>query len=383
MRAKKSNFISQFIKSAEGIKKCGPEDHIGSCLSILESSHSPVFVFDSSDKFLGILSVSEILYKKHLPFYTKAKNCLTPVHYFNKECTIFEAIRLMIESKIYTLPVFNEKKDVIGVIRGRDILDDVLNESQYRRILNETLKTKKAQVINEHKTMGEGYDYLREKNISRVILVDDKGKLKGIVSRKDIAGILLEPAGRQRFSMRKGSPTSHSFDEEKIRRIGHPLRKYAKINVLTYPASRPLASAAKCLLDSKLNSIVLVDGLMRPTGLISIRDLLSAALGLEEKADIPIVFHAHKSLMPALKDSILRLTQKFSKNFDKKKPIRLVYLYTKTVKNREKQISDYEITLQIKCVDGHVYVSAGTGKNFLTALRNCLKRVERQESNGL
>lgn len=383
MRAKKSNFISQFIKSAEGIKRCGPEDDIGSCLSILESSHSPVFVFDSSDKFLGILSVSEILYKKHLPFHTKAKNCLTPVHYFNKECTIFEAIRLMIESKIYTLPVFNEKKDVIGVIRGRDILDDVLNESQYRRILNETLKTKKAQVINEHKTMGEGYDYLKEKNISRVILVNDKGKLKGIVSRKDIAGILLEPAGRQRFSMRKGSPTSHSFDEEKIRRIGHPLRKYAKINVLTYPASRPPVSAAKCLLDSKLNSIVLVDGLMRPTGLISIRDLLSAALGLEEKADIPIVFHAHKSLMPALKDSILRLTQKFSKNFDKKKPIRLVYLYTKTVKNREKQISDYEITLQIKCVDGHVYVSAGTGKNFLTALRNCLKRVERQESNGL
>lgn len=379
MNLKDSNSIGQFIKPAEGIKRCGPEGEIGSCVSPLESSHNPVFIFDASDKFLGLLSISEILYKKHLPPHTKAKHCLTPAHYFTEECTIFEAIRLMLESRIYTLPVFNDKKEVIGVIRARDILSHIFSQTQNRDFIDENLKANEVISLGEHETAGEGYNLLREKNISRVVLVDEKGKLTGIVSRKDLAKIFTAPSSRQRFSTRKGNPVTNTFDEEKILRTEHPLKKYATINVLIYSASKPPFPAAKRLLDSKLNSIVLVDELMRPIGLISIRDLLIEALRLDAKADIPIVFHAHNSISQVLRSDILRMTQKFAKKFDKKEPVRTVYLYIKPLKNQANIINEYEMTLQIKCKDGDDYVGTEKGRDFLIVLRKCLKSVEKQE----
>src|SRR5690606_8078122 len=125
------------------------------------------------------------------------------------------------------------------------------------------------------------HQMLKDEGISRLLLVDDTGKLEGIVTRSDLANLLVAPSMKRRFPSEGSEGGFHSRGGEKEYREDHPVRRYAVTLVNTLPAGTKAHSLVSHLIESDHRSVVLVSRQQRPTGFLSVRDLLEAAAPAE------------------------------------------------------------------------------------------------------
>lgn len=109
---------------------------------------------------------------------------------FTPETDIIKAIDSMIEHQISGAPVLNENKELVGMISEKDcitvIIDSVyhnqpISTSKVAKYMTTNLKT----VSVEADVVDVASEFLK-KNYKRFPVIDEKGRLVGQVSRRDI-----------------------------------------------------------------------------------------------------------------------------------------------------------------------------------------------------
>ena len=128
----------------------------------------------------------------------------TAVVTIKRDADLHEAARLLSENKISGMPVVDDNNRVIGVISEADILilAGLKKEHTFRdilrNILGEPVPTKKGGnkvgdvmgfppiTSKADDDIGEVAKILDDRRIKRLPVVDDEGKLIGIISRADI-----------------------------------------------------------------------------------------------------------------------------------------------------------------------------------------------------
>jgi CBS domain-containing protein len=109
---------------------------------------------------------------------------------FTPETEIMEAIDSMIEHQISGAPVLNENKELVGMISEKDCIT-VIIDSVYHNQPISTSKVSKYMTTNikcvsvEADIVDVANEFLK-KNYKRFPVLDDKGKLVGQISRRDI-----------------------------------------------------------------------------------------------------------------------------------------------------------------------------------------------------
>lgn len=126
---------------------------------------------------------------------------------------IYEAGRLMIKHKVSGLPVIDNEGRIIGMITQADLLSlagipkgHVFNEFVMRYVLHRPspqlrtakrvgdIMTKDVVTVSPETTVKTVASILNRKGIKRVPVVDNEGRIMGIVSRADIVKIVCEDA---------------------------------------------------------------------------------------------------------------------------------------------------------------------------------------------
>ncbi|SHI69142.1 CBS domain-containing protein [Geosporobacter subterraneus DSM 17957] len=128
-----------------------------------------------------------------------------------EEMTVDETARILLENKISGVPVVDDQNQVIGIVSETDliyrekhlhipsfisILDGVIFlestkelEHQVRKMAAYKVRdvmTRKVLTIQEDTELEDIVDIIVEKRINRLPVVDQEGKLVGIVTRSDI-----------------------------------------------------------------------------------------------------------------------------------------------------------------------------------------------------
>ncbi len=134
--------------------------------------------------------------------------------------SILDAIKSLTENKISGLPVVDAEQKVIGIVSEKDILgyasqlhvvplrgssgwvSPYTDVSQLVRVKEgydllsrekvEKIMSKKVVIIHESTPLGEIASLMKKKNIHRIPVVNDAGKLSGIVTRADLLTYLAE-----------------------------------------------------------------------------------------------------------------------------------------------------------------------------------------------
>ncbi len=126
-----------------------------------------------------------------------------------------EAIKILAEKHIGGLPVVDDSGKLVGVISEGDLmwqeaevkppsyimlLDSVIyleNPGRYQRELHKALGQTVGEVMSDHpftikpdKSVKEAARLLNEKRIDRLPVVDDSGKVVGIITRGDVVRIM-------------------------------------------------------------------------------------------------------------------------------------------------------------------------------------------------
>ena len=144
------------------------------------------------------------------------KNVLS-VHFDDK---LEDAVKIMTGNKVSGLPVVDKENKIIGVITDRDLLvyseklkvvplfdysgwilplnyisDDVFYENNaklFARTRVEDVMSKKVVTVKESASWYDVVGLMKKHSINRIPVVDEKGKLAGIITRTDVLNHIEE-----------------------------------------------------------------------------------------------------------------------------------------------------------------------------------------------
>ena len=121
----------------------------------------------------------------------KAKTVMkTDVISVKKDTEIYEAIRIMVENNVTGLPVVNDDGTLAGVVTEKDVLR-LLYDAEDRQGKVEDFMTTNVVAFEQDDSLIEITESFIQNHFRRVPIVD-KGKLVGIISRKDIIAYILK-----------------------------------------------------------------------------------------------------------------------------------------------------------------------------------------------
>jgi CBS domain-containing protein len=104
-----------------------------------------------------------------------------------------EIARVLAEHRISGLPVLKMGREVAGVVTEADLLAAQASTAQHPALTAGQLMTTPAITIGPHVTIPAAARLMNTHHIRRVPVVDDKGMLIGIVSRRDLLSVFLRP----------------------------------------------------------------------------------------------------------------------------------------------------------------------------------------------
>src|SRR3989344_328612 len=129
--------IAPIINKGRLEHTASPDDTVLQALSKIKSTHEAVFVLDSNDQFLGLVSPYKILYQHKLLNQTKVSSVLIHPPTLTANSLITDTAAFMNSLRIYTLPVFGNNQHLIGYVGGGDLLRHVLKDPDLAKQLGE------------------------------------------------------------------------------------------------------------------------------------------------------------------------------------------------------------------------------------------------------
>jgi len=323
-----------------------------------------VVVFEGNE-FIGIISANELIDKDY-PIETKAKHLVKKnLPKIEGEIDFIKAAKTFLENKTKAIPIFSGE-ELMGFLYEKDFVrnsDICLSES--KKTTDDIASI--PEVIEENESIGKARAIVKEKNVSRLPVVDKEGILVGIVDIVDF----LKTVNPQEGVGRKDS-------------IGDYVPEY-KLSVTTIMNSKPLFVEGKIscneaikLMKKHNSSYILITKEKKPVGIITSKDILEMIASLEKKKGIYVQITGLEEIENSFdRDKIDDIIEEKIKKIGKiHKNIRYLFIHIKTHQKKGEQ-KLYSIRTRISTPVG-LFVSKYSNWNSITAVEEVLDRLDRQ-----
>ncbi|GAB4314589.1 MAG: hypothetical protein Kow0069_16100 [Promethearchaeota archaeon] len=169
-----------------------------------------------------------------------------------------DAVRKMVENDVGAIPVVESDK-LLSIFTERDVMHlfHVLVLLSGKRL--QFSPRADVVTISPDTTIGDAARTFTEKHFRRLPVVDDSGRVVGMVTTTDIVNAAYS-LGR-------------SFAEV----LNEPVRKVMIMRVRHLPAGSPLDQAVRVMSENNFGSMLYVDEAGRPAGIVTERDVLRLA----------------------------------------------------------------------------------------------------------
>ncbi|MEM4004948.1 MAG: CBS domain-containing protein, partial [Desulfurococcaceae archaeon] len=164
-------------------------------------------VLERNGKIYGILTEHDLV--KYLAGVVsiglKIKEAMsTPVVTIAENSTLREAMEKMVKFGFRRLPVVDREGMISGLITAIDIVREFGTHNIVRRINSEDIRdiltlpvseimVKDVAVVHMDDDLADAVSTMLSKNISSVLVIDDEGALKGIVTERDVLYAIVAP----------------------------------------------------------------------------------------------------------------------------------------------------------------------------------------------
>jgi predicted transcriptional regulator len=135
--------------------------------------------------------------KKNILSFTAETIMIKDVHTILASLTVREAITLLLKEKISGLPVVDTAGKPISVVSQTDLMKFAATGSMEKPIsalLDKLVTADKLIVVLKNDTFKEIFKQFLIKPVRRVLVVDNGGKLHGIISRSTILQAFMDTA---------------------------------------------------------------------------------------------------------------------------------------------------------------------------------------------
>ncbi|MEM4819107.1 MAG: CBS domain-containing protein [Nanopusillaceae archaeon] len=343
------------------VKVISEENKIEDIIGSIRAGENFIVV-DKKGNYRGILPNDKIVKYLFEP-QTKIKNIYIKIKPLNK-LDFVEISKKMLYSNLRIIPIkINEKIELIDMV---DILDKIysLEKNIFDNIYASDIMNPPV-LIEERENLKKIISIMKNKGVSRVIVVNKEGKAVGILSVSDIIRYFTfekERATKGELADRSGDIEARSIVREKLI-YAEPETKISKIIEL--------------LNKNKIYAIPILKNEI-PVGIITAKDILAYYLSIKEKEELPVIVHGisiDEIDITFIRRSFKELYRKYS-NYIGNNP-RLI-LHIKKIKEEKKglkRISFFNIKAKLLSDKIKIFITEN-GYEFYSTIKSVFKILE-------
>ena len=342
-------------------------DALSRCLDLFKKEMPPVLaVLDDKGKYAGVIARRWIIRSRLDPATTKVKTLMRPAPKVDPEVSLSKAAKLMIESGVRQLPVFEGKK-LLGFVTDENIIHGAVTQEWGNTEIKEIM-TKAPYTIEANRSVGAVLSLFREHGISHVPVIDN-GKLVGIISIQDIIEHVFQPQRHQTLGEIVG---------EKVPILSIPAKGIMTRSVITVQSETSLKEAEKKMHDYDISCLAVLSQ-ERLVGIVTKLDFLEPISQIEiPERKLTIQFAVkNMEIEPSQQSFMMEEFDSFTRKYKDALEAGTLFVYMKTHGTNQKGIPLIHCRLQLRTVKGS-WFSSGEGWGVETTFRVALDRLDKR-----
>ena len=340
------------------------DERLGKVRSIFERERPEGIVVTKDGNYEGIVNQRQLV-QSHIKDGTKVRGLVRSAPKVRRNEGVREVARVLVESNAKIAPIF-EGDELWGVVSEDSILEAVLDNLDTLSV--EDIYTQSVVTLTEDTHIGRAINQLREHGVSRLPVLDDDGRIAGMVTTHDIADFAVRDMERQQKGDRSG-------DRDRILDI--PVYDIMNSPVTTIGVEDSVKTAVDLMLQNDYNGLVVTpehdDRLV--SGIITKTDVLRALTYTErEHMDVQIT---NIDLLDTLGREDIR--QRIESVADKYKKMQVHHAHVRLHKHKERKRGTPLIQCQIRLRTNRGQVAgSGEGYGADNAFRVATDKLERR-----
>lgn len=347
------------------------DERLGKIRSIFERENPRGLIVVDDDGYAGVIGEKQLV-QSHIDDDTKAAALMQSAPKVDRHENVREAARMLVEGNTQVAPVFEGEK-LWGIITGDAILQAVLENLDALTV--DQIYTDDVVTVSEEDRVGKVINLLREHGISRLPVVNDNGKLTGVVTTHDIVDFVVRRMNRQGKGDRRGD-----ID----RMLDLPVYDLMSSPVFTTNPGEKVDDAVRKMFERNVAGLVVTptDSDAEVIGVLTKTDVLRALTYTEEEQmDVQVT---NIDLVDTM--SREELVQSITEVVDKYQEMQVHHAHVRFHEHKEKLRGTPLIQSQVRLRTSHGQV-AGSGEGYGAehAFRVALDKLERNvlELKGL
>lgn len=341
----------------------GASQRLAKVRGVFERENPKGVIVTDEGAYDGIITQQQLL-QSHVEDSTKAGAMTESAPKIDRASDVRDVARMLVEGGTKIAPVF-ENDDHWGMITADAILTAVLDNLDVLSI--EQIHTDSVVTVTEDTNIGRAINLLRENSISRLPVLNESGKLTGMVTTRDIIDIAVRDMNKPTHGDRAG-------DRDRVLDI--PVYDVMQSPVETVGVDRSVRNAVNVMLEHDYGGVVVT-----PTGeddvvagVLTKTDVLRALTFTEEEyLDVQIT---NIDLLDTLQRGEIR--QNIEQVVEKYQQMSVQHAHVRFQKHKEKLRGTPLIQCQIRLRTNRGQIAgSGEGYGADSAFRVALDRLER------
>ncbi len=361
-----SNQISARDIYSRDVNVVNENDSLSRCLESFKTETPVVAVLDAKGKFAGVITRRWIL-RSRLDSSTKARSLMRAAPKITSDCDIAKIAKLMIESGVRQLPVF-EKEKLLGFVTDESVIHAAVNQEWGKNKVS-TVMTRAPHTIDANRSVGAVMTLFRENGFSHVPVMDT-GNLVGIISIQDILENVFQPNQRQ---------TTGDFIGEKVEIFSVPAKGIMKSPVITVDAEANLRDAEKKMHQYNVSCLAVISK-DRLVGIVTKLDFLEPISQIEaSQPQLTIQFGIKDTtITPEQQGFMMDEYDSFSRKYKEAFKVGTLFVYMKSHGTTSMRGTPLvHCRLQFRTAKG-TFFSSSEGWGIESTFRVALDRLDRR-----
>lgn len=356
--------------------QCSDDETLGNLIDLVNNSFEPILVYQD-EGFKGLISIQNTFYHSRMPYLSKAINQVSAGTIYRQD-RITKAVKEMVDYGWYRIPVFDQKKQIVGQLTAAGILKVLMANETFHNLIMLRTPIKKAILVPNEASIKEAFQALADKKNNYAFLIDKESHFRGVVSKKSLLKAFNQKAGLRLEAI----PGWKGFVGEKIDRADYPLQQFVEQKI--YETSGTERENKERLVTGLVNSgahyVAVLNEENYPTGILELRDLLETVLVRDKTGPLPLQLRGFEEVRIAE----LRTTEvwiaSLYEHISKSEKISQIALSKKEDKNFKGKVNAYEIMLKIDLYSGKMYIAHSLSRKLLKGIREVIDEIKKQAS---
>lgn len=352
------------------------DEYLSKALGIMkEKNVKALVVVDRKGKYKGMITERRILKSYVDPTTTRVKSLILSAPVLSPEDDLVKAAYLMFHSDFFNLPVKDKKGNVIGIINNKDLIEKYLESSDLKNMKIREVMTEEVITLNPSESIAKALTLFRENRFTRVPVVNEEGRILGLITLHDIIVRFLKPKHRPH--------KRNNVSKEKIHVLKNPVKSIMETSVITTYPSDTLLNAIKKMKSYKISSLIVVEDNDKLVGIITDKDLLEIVASLyKEEEKFKVMYSIAGDVKDLDKDELeesLNSVKEFFEKYEDYLNSGNIYIYIKEHEEKFRGIPLYHVRMRASTGKGLFVVSGETWGLYQTigqALRRLKEQIE-------